>query len=165
MKIEGVIPQDIREQAEEQKKLIEERLKGERYIQKVREDQDELLQKQLTSYQELALQGAKLIEDTFGNVLFNAMQGQFDNIGEGFKQTVDRMVADFLKSQLFRLLFGQSFMEGKTGDVGGWIGKGVVGLSKLLSFDSGGVVPGMSHEEMPIIAHGRYRDWETQFIS
>ena len=101
---------------------------------------------------EFALEAARSIQSTLGDQLFNVLQGNFDNIGDQFKATLDRMVADALAAQLARKLFGDF---DKTGKLGGFVGdvlpkilpsifgsaKGnIVSGGQIVPFANGGIV-------------------------
>jgi tape measure domain-containing protein len=62
-------------------------------------------------------QAARNIQDAFADGFFDFMQGEFGNLEQSFKRTIDRMVANLLASKLTNLLFGESF--GINGDIGG----------------------------------------------
>lgn len=86
---------------------------------------------------EFAIQAAHNMESAMADGFFDLMQGKFDNLGDRFKTTIDRMVANLLSSQLLEFLLGD-FGKTKNGSVVGTIG-GVVGdlIKKLPSFDAG----------------------------
>lgn len=64
-------------------------------------------------------QAANNMQDTFGNVFFDWMQGNMVDLADSFKRMIDRMVAELLASKLLNFLVGDF---GKTGNVGGAIG-------------------------------------------
>lgn len=66
---------------------------------------------------EFAKQAARSMEGAFSNFFFNAMQGKFNDMAGSFKQTIDRMVADLLASQLLNYLLGDFGTTGKLGGV------------------------------------------------
>jgi hypothetical protein len=68
---------------------------------------------------EFTKQAARNIQSTLGDTLFDALQGNFDNIGDRFKAVLDRMVADALAAELAEKVLGNF---DKTGQVGGWAG-------------------------------------------
>ena len=78
---------------------------------------------------EFALEAARSIQSTLGDQLFNILQGNFKSIGDQFKSTLDRMVADALAAQLAKKLLGDF---DTTGQIGGLIG------SILGAFGGGG---------------------------
>lgn len=69
---------------------------------------------------EFAKNAAENIQREFGDTLVNIMEGNFKDIGKGFKQMLDRMVAEALAAQLARAMFGDS-VKGGTGS--GWFGE------------------------------------------
>lgn len=95
------------------------------YVRAVAKAQDEFTatassgEKALNEMGEFAKQAARNIQSTLGDTLFDAMQGNFDNIGDRFKAVLDRMVADALAGRLAEKMFGN---YDKTGQVGGWAG-------------------------------------------
>ena len=68
---------------------------------------------------EFAKQAARNMQDAMADGFFNIMQGKFDDLAGNFKQTIDRMVANLLASQLMNFLTGDF---GKTGQMGGALG-------------------------------------------
>lgn len=68
---------------------------------------------------EFAKQAARNMQDAMADGFFNIMQGKFDDLAGNFKQTIDRMVANLLASQLMNFLTGDF---GKTGQMGGVFG-------------------------------------------
>lgn len=65
-------------------------------------------------------QAARNIQDAFADGFFDFMQGEFGNLEQSFKRTIDRMVANLLASQLTDFLFGETF--GSKGEFGGALG-------------------------------------------
>jgi tape measure domain-containing protein len=65
-------------------------------------------------------EAARNIQDAFADGFFDFMQGEFGNLEQSFKRTIDRMVANLLASQLTNFLFGEKF--GSEGDFGGVLG-------------------------------------------
>jgi hypothetical protein len=88
--------------------------------------------KELSEMDQFAIEAARNIQDAFGDTLYDAMQGNFDDIAGSFKRMIDRMVAEALAAQLARKLMGDF---GKTGEIGGWFG---AGLNWLLGAGGGG---------------------------
>jgi len=72
---------------------------------------------------EFAKEAARGIENGFSTFFFDIMQGNFSDMGDSFKRTIDQMVADFLASQLANALFG-GFGTGSN-NLGGLVGDGV----------------------------------------
>lgn len=87
---------------------------------------------------EFTRQAARNMQDAMADGFFNIMQGKFDSLAGNFKQTIDRMVANLLASQLMNFLTGDF---GKTGVLGGWIG---------------GLLDGARAEGGPVAAGGAY---------
>jgi hypothetical protein len=81
---------------------------------------------------EFTKQAAKNMQDAMADGFFDIMQGEFGNLEDSFKRTIDRMVSNILASQLNNWLLGDA---AKTGEFGGVAGKI---FSSLLSFDGGG---------------------------
>jgi tape measure domain-containing protein len=85
-------------------------------------------------------EAARNIQDAFADGFFDFMQGEFGNLEQTFKRTIDRMVANLLASKLTDILFGKNF--GETGDLGGFVGDIFGGFGSffgdlLPSFDVG----------------------------
>jgi len=75
--------------------------------------------KPLDEMTEFVRQAARNMQDAMADGFFNIMQGKFDDLAGNFKQTIDRMVANLLASQLMNFLTGDF---GKTGQMGGVFG-------------------------------------------
>lgn len=89
---------------------------------------DALVEKSKTSHDqmtEFAIQAARNMQDAFADFFFDAMQGKFSDLVGSFKQTIDRMVANLLASQLMNFLTGDF---GKTGVMGGFLGEMFSGM-------------------------------------
>lgn len=86
---------------------------------KAAKDVEEALKKNTDAISEFTLEAARKIQNALGDQIFNILQGKFENIGDTFKATLDRMVADALAAQLAQKLFGDF---DKTSKIGGWIG-------------------------------------------
>lgn len=56
------------------------------------------------------------MEGTFSSFFYDAMQGQFTNIFDSFKQMLDRMVAEALAANLAKAMFGETGTSGSGGD-------------------------------------------------
>ena len=74
--------------------------------------------------EEFAKEAARSIHGAFSDFFFDSMNGSFDDLAMNFKRTIDRMVADFLASQLTSLLFPG---EGGGGDIFSKIGGALFG--------------------------------------
>lgn len=82
----------------------------------------------LEQFRKKALEGT---QQTISDALFGAMQGEFDNVFDGFKKMLDRMVAEALAAQLMKKLMGTGTGTETGGGGGGWmaaIGKFIAGL-------------------------------------
>lgn len=93
---------------------------------------------------EFAKNAAENIQRSFGDTLVDAMNGNWKSIGDGFKQMLDRMIAEALAAQITRSLFGDS------GKGGGLLGDVLPALGGLLGFggaraDGGDVAAGRSY--------------------
>jgi hypothetical protein len=76
---------------------------------------------------EFVQQAARNMQDAMADGFFDIMQGNFDKMGDSFKRTIDRMVANAMAAKLSDYLLGDF---GKTGAMGGVLGgvlKGVFG--------------------------------------
>lgn len=62
-------------------------------------------QTDMEKFMEKAREG---VQSAIGDGLFDIMQGNFDNIGQGFKRMLDRMVAEALAADIMKRLFGDS---------------------------------------------------------
>jgi hypothetical protein len=84
---------------------------------------------------------AENMQDAMANGFFDIMQGNFDDLEQTFKRTIDRMVAELLASRLNNELFGAEFS--KTGQLGGLIGKAGDFFGDLFGgfFADGGMPP------------------------
>ncbi|MDP3797403.1 MAG: hypothetical protein Q8R06_09670 [Polaromonas sp.] len=90
------------------------------------------LNKQVDQMDDFAKQAAENIQDALGSGLNDILNGEFDNIGNGFKRMLNRMVAEAVAADLSRQLFG-SLAKGGSGAglvgtalsaVGGWLSGG-----------------------------------------
>jgi hypothetical protein len=85
---------------------------------------------------EFAIQSARNIQNILGDGLYNALSGNFKNIGSAFQEMLKRMLADLAASQLAQALFGSLGTTGQMGGLAGTIGK-VIGAA--IGGMSGGV--------------------------
>lgn len=76
--------------------------------------------KAMSEMDRFVIRAQENVQDAFGDGLFNIMQGNFQSIGDGFKQMIDRMVAEALAAQLAEKIFGQTGSDGKRSG-GGWL--------------------------------------------
>lgn len=68
------------------------------------------------------------IQRNLGDVLFDGLNGKFDDIGDVFRQMLNRMVADAAAANLASAMFGNM---AATGQVGGWAGSLIGALSNF----------------------------------
>lgn len=93
-------------------------------LRRIQEEYDELLEKGTDTWLDLdavAEEFARSMQANFSSLFFDVMQGDFDNLADRFKQTIDRMVADLLASKLLEFLAPKNG-EGFGGAVGALIG-------------------------------------------
>ena len=86
--------------------------------------------KQTDQMSEFAAEAARNIQDSLGDSLYEAMNGNFESIGDGFVQMINRMVAEALAAQLAQSLLGDFGKNGST-QIGGWAGQAVGWLGSL----------------------------------
>lgn len=96
----------------EMKDRLNEALMNEEVAKKTKEVADKAT--------EFAKQAASNIQDAFADGLFDIMEGKFDDLGKSFTTMLNRMVANAMAANLGKYLLGD---VGKTGDIGGVIGK------------------------------------------
>lgn len=80
-------------------------------------------------------QAARNIQDALGDTLQATMEGNWRSIGDAWKRTLDRMVAEALAAKLGQALLGDF---GKTGNVGGLAGDAIGFFSTLLKGSANG---------------------------
>lgn len=80
----------------------------------------DLAQKNADEIKQIYANAAESIQGAFSDFFFDAMQGNLSDLADSFKKTIDRMVADLLAANLFKLVGG--------------IGTGVAGESNLSGF-------------------------------
>lgn len=73
---------------------------------------------------------AESMQQSMSQFFFDAMQGDLKSLGQRFKQTIDRMVADMLAAKAATALFGEGFGKGGSGQIGGLVGQGLDWLSR-----------------------------------
>jgi hypothetical protein len=95
------------------------------------------LERTTDSMSEFAVQAARNIETNLGSSLYDALTGNFDNIGEGFGKLMAKMVSDAAAAQMAIGLFGKDY--GREGKLGGLVG---MGISAIGSMFGGGVSTG-----------------------
>lgn len=98
-------------------------------------------------FDDFAKNAAENIQRELGEGLYQIMQGNFRNIGDSFKQMLDRMVSEALAANLARKLFGELVQggagQGLFGDFLGRIGGFLFGGGRRLG---GPVSPGKMYE-------------------
>jgi hypothetical protein len=73
-------------------------------------------------------EAARDMQDAMSDFFFDILQGKTEDFGARFKAFVDRMVADWLASQIQMAIFGEGFAGGgKGGGIGGILGS-ILGL-------------------------------------
>lgn len=107
----------------------QEELGGEEALRKalrrMGKDYDELAEKGKETWLDLdavAEQAARAMHSNFSSLFFDLMQGDFDNLGDRFKQTIDRMVSDLLASKLLESIAPKDGSGGIGGPLGAFIG-------------------------------------------
>lgn len=76
---------------------------------------------------EFTQQAARNIQDALGDTVLRALDGKFDNILDLWANMLKRMAAEAAGAQLAKYLLGDF---GKTGEVGGLVGKGLEALAE-----------------------------------
>jgi hypothetical protein len=86
------------------------------------------------------------IQRNFGDVLYNGLNGNFKDIGDGFKQMLLRMAADAAAAKIAESIFGSGAGGSSTmGGIAGSVSSSVGGWFKdLFSFEGGGYTGGGS---------------------
>ncbi|MDO9400891.1 MAG: hypothetical protein Q7T46_05480 [Polaromonas sp.] len=105
--------------------------------------------KKISEVDQFSKKLAENIQDSLGSGLADILNGNFKNIGDGFVQMINRMVAEALAADLARKLFGGNVSGGSGGGLLGSIlgsggGSGIGDFfSSLFGFAAGGnVAPG-----------------------
>ncbi|MBL0918044.1 MAG: phage tail length tape measure family protein [Hydrogenophaga sp.] len=89
----------------------------------------------LVEFQQRAVEN---IQDALGDTFYNAMQGNFENVGDAFVQMINRMVAEALAADLARSLFGDMAKGGSGSGMFGDLLKGAASIfTGIPSFDVG----------------------------
>jgi len=94
---------------------------------------------ELTEFQKQAFRN---MESAAGTFFFDAMQGNFDNMLDGFLSMTQRMVAEWTAAQAMMGLFGDEF--GRGGSLGGLLGTAASALGGWLGGGSAGGVTAAS---------------------
>lgn len=79
---------------------------------------------------------AENVQDALGETFYNAMKGNFKNIGDLFADLILRLVAQAQAAQIAKALFGQNMDGG-----GGLLGAAISGIGSAISGYFGGGVP------------------------
>lgn len=177
MEIMKAEPTDIEAQRKEQEALIRAQVEGERQLADMRESQQEELNGRLKAYQQLGMDVANAMQDSFSSLFFDLMQGKLDDFVGQFKTAIDRIVANFIAAQLAEQVFGAGW-QGSNNLLGGLLGQGLGWLGAATGLfngppiptadvtaiansalnappmASGGYIRGMRTDAVPIIAHG-----------
>lgn len=82
---------------------------------------------------EFAKQGARNIQDAFGDTILKTLRGDFKSIGALWLELLQRMASQALAANLGKLVFGDF---AKTGEVGGYASQGLDLLGKLFVSES-----------------------------
>ncbi|WP_295538565.1 hypothetical protein [uncultured Pseudacidovorax sp.] len=96
---------------------------------------EEALKSLGTEADEFAKRAAGNIQDQIGQGLYDAVTGQFDNIGKAWLQLLLRMAAEAAAAKLSRAMFGE-LVEGGSGS--GMFGSTLKALGGVLGLVSGG---------------------------
>jgi hypothetical protein len=94
-------------------------------LRRMGKDYDELAEKGKETWLDLdavAEQAARAMHSNFSSLFFDLMQGDFDDLGDRFKQTIDRMVSDLLASKLLESIAPKDGSGGIGGPLGAFIG-------------------------------------------
>lgn len=127
---------------EEYKKGAEGRIKSDKeYFEAV----DAVLGKQketADTVSEFWLNAAKNMQNAMSTFFFDIMQGKMTDLAGDFKKMIDKMVADYLASQLASMLFGDIKSGSKTSSGGGLVQAAFGALSGMFKAGGGGVNSG-----------------------
>ena len=119
------------------KALEDGKIKEEQYLEAVIARlgiQGEAVQKTLVDLDQFAIQAASNIQDAFADFLFDPFKAGTDGMLKSFGDAVRRMIANAVAADLGRRLFGD--IGSNNGSLGGWVGKGLGIVSRLLGFRS-----------------------------
>lgn len=89
-------------------------------------------EKTVDTIDDFAKRGQERLQDALGDTLFQALSGNFDDIGKAFGNLIKRMIAESLAADIMGSLFGKTAGGGKGGDI----------LGAVLSFFGGGRASG-----------------------
>lgn len=82
-------------------------------------------------------EAGKGIQSNLQTFFFDALQGDFSDLGGSIKRTIDSIIAQILAARAATALFGADFSRG---NIGGFVGSAISGLSGLLGRSAGGGV-------------------------
>jgi len=88
-------------------------------------------EKTVDTIDDFAKRGQERLQDALGDTLFQALSGNFDDIGKAFGNLIKRMIAESLAADIMGALFG-----GAKGAKGGSSGSNILGT--VLAFFGGG---------------------------
>jgi hypothetical protein len=106
-------------------------------VDKLNEQKFANMRANVTALQKKVADVAATIQSTLGDSFYNIMQGNFKDIGDMFKQMLDRMVADALAAKLAKMLFGDFTNTGSVSGTGGGL------LTALMGSNYGGILGSM----------------------
>jgi tape measure domain-containing protein len=96
-------------------------------FERLRDQAEETKQSQENTFDamtEFATAAARAMQSAMSDLFFSVMQGEFDDLADNFKRTIDRMVAEFLASQLLNLFASQAGTGGLLGAIGNVVAGG-----------------------------------------
>lgn len=116
-------------------------------IRQIDEKKFALMKSQVSELEKKTADFAGQIQSTFGDVFYNMMQGNFNDIGTMFKQMLDKMVAEALAAKLAQALFGDFTRTGSVSGSGGGALTSLVGtlFSGMFRADGGSVSAGQPY--------------------
>lgn len=94
------------------------RLRAEQYFEAVAANLPKF-ESALDEMTEFTRQAARNMQDAMGSFFFDLMEGKMEDMGTRFEQTINKMLADLMASQIMNWLTGDF---GKTGKMGGALG-------------------------------------------
>lgn len=94
------------------------------------------------SVSEFWLNAAKSMQNAMSTFFFDIMQGNMSDLAGNFKKMIDKMVADYMASQLSQLLFGDIKSGSKSSSGGGLVQAAFGALSGMFKAGGGGVTGG-----------------------
>lgn len=90
---------------------------------------------------EMSVEAARSMQRSFSDFFFKGMKGEFKDLGdvaEAFRDSLYRIIADFLALRSAQGLFGKEFLAGKSSSIGGLIGS----VFSIFTREKGGILPG-----------------------